>query len=591
MWNQTLWTEIITNEKECSAIKAAYAKYAEINGISYANVAELVEKLPKENVFMALPADVVYEVVGSVVSWKKATKNVLRSITGEEIRAFSRGGEESSRNIRKLWYKIKSLLQALYRMAYKNGAYKSDVDNEADFYEEMPKKLSEAIQYWTTEQIEKDTEWVGQISKSVRPAVCSYSDMGIADISRMRAHQKRIMNYQRLLAFFEEFGSSDDFKAITESNFKVMINTYVELQEIVNALKKGIEENKDTVYFVAMVEKDTEYELLKQMGEFIGISVISGHGQNSVASLEQLKNDLGMEEGAQVIFLSITDADPTGLKIARAPAEQQFTKMGVKTLAWVHSMWHLKLDKATRQDQCYMPKYAGTKGGADEEMNGFNENWVKNFGYKKDMDSFGGGKFGFEIEVMNDTQIRECFAELCFAIGFTPENILESYKLENREDADSCADTAGDHYANTSEAAKVLRQLESLKNKALKPLDELIYKARSAKDEIADRAEKEYLPLAEEKSEEEDFDDRDVTKYVDSFKRDFLNGRNSWSNRYGSEVTNNRSLTDKLVKYLDDQEIEVDTSDIEIPEVDEEAIIKSIQEQFEDSDDDSEEEE
>jgi hypothetical protein len=591
MWNQTLWTEIITNEKECSAIKAAYAKYAEINGISYANVAELVEKLPKENVFMALPADVVYEVVGSVVSWKKATKNVLRSITGEEIRAFSRGGEESSRNIRKLWYKIKSLLQTLYRRAFTEGNYKSNLDTEADFYEEMPKKLSEAIQYWTTEQIEKETDWVGQMSTSVRAAVCSYSDMGIADISRMRAHQKRVMNYERLLGFFQQFKTSEDFKGYSESKYKVMVNSYVETDEIVRAIQTGIDEDRDTVYFVAMVEKDTEFELLKAMGEYIGISVISGHGQNSVASLEQLKGDLGMEEGAQVIFLSITDTDPSGLKIARAPAEQQFTKMGVKTLAWVHSLWHLKLDKATRQAQCYIPKFAGTVNGSDEELKGFNENWVKTFGYKKDTDVFGGGKFGFEIEVMNDTQIRECFAELCFAIGFTPENILESYKIENREDADSCADTAGDHYANTSEAAKVLRQLESLKNKALKPLDDLIYKARNAKSEIADRAEKEYLPLAEEKSEESNFDDRDVTKYVDSFKRDFLNGRNSWSNRYGSEVTNNRSLTDKLVKYLDDQEIEVDTSDIEIPEVDEEAIIKSIQEQFEDSDDDSEEEE
>jgi len=556
-----------------------------MNGIEYDTLEELVEKLPDESVFLTYAPEELYELITNNVNFKKATLNLLRSIVGEEIRSHSRNGEEEQESVRKIWYKHKPWLQGVYTLAYENGLYKFDLDNEPNFYDEFPKKFSESIQYWTCNQVDKDTDWLGSKSKVVRVAVCDYEDLGLKDISRKRSHQERQIRLERMLEFFELFEDMKDYKDKMEASHNVMVNTYTDLSTIKSIIEEEIERNadydNDNLFIIAMVEKDAEFHVVQPMGEFIGVSVISGKGQNSLASLESLKISLDMKKGAKIIFLSITDDDPKGLQIARSPAEQQFEKLGLDTIIWIHSMWHEKLDHSQRSMQSYLPKLSKRKDGTYPE---FSQNWIDFVGYDKKNDVFGGGTFGFELECMSKDQMKHSFGELCFATGLTVENMLNSFKDKNPVDVDdSVDDFALEYIKSNTEYDEIYRKLDELKDKICEPVDAIMQELDDALYEVKKRIVEETTPIANEIAEKEDFDDRDISKHFDSFKNDFLAGQKYWSNRWSADICTNRTLNKKLKRELED---ETETGDFDISEVydfevDEDDLYEKIRDKIE----------
>jgi len=577
--------ELITTDSGISLLKIVWEKYAEMNGIDYDTLEDLVEKLPSDNIFSLFDAEELYTLIKTSVNFKKSTLNLLRSVVGDEIRSHGAKGNGNSRSIRKIWYNHKAWLQTVYSLAYKDGLYKFDLDNDPNFYDEFPKKFSEAIQYWTCNQIDKNTEWLGSKSNVIRAAVCDYEDIGLKDISRKRSHQERQIRLERMLEFFELFEDMKDYKDRMEASHNVMVNTYTDLSTIKSIIEEEIERNanydNDNLFIIAMVEKDAEFHIVQPMGEFIGVSVISGKGQNSLASLESLKISLNMNEGAKIIFLSITDDDPKGLQIARSPAEQQFEKLGLDTIIWIHSMWQEKLDHSQRTMQAYLPKLSKRKNGEYPE---FSQNWIDFVGYNKDTDVFGGGTFGFELECMSDEQMKESFAELCFATGLTVENMLNSFKDNYPVDVDdSVEDFALEYIKSNTEYDEIIRKLDELKDKICEPVDDIINELDNALYEVKNRIIEETTPTATEIAEKEDFDDRDISKHVDSFKNDFLAGQKYWSDKWSADICTSRTLNKKLKRELEN---ETETGDFDISEVydfevDEDDLYEKIRDKIE----------
>lgn len=569
MFNEKLWLDLIRNDSFVKQIKAAWEKYAEINFIDYETMEDLIPQLPAKNIFLELSPEEIYEVVKSCGSWKKATKSFLASILGDEIRAFQRAHSGSSRSMRKIWYKFKPMLQSVYKIVFNNGEYKKDPDTDVDFYDVMPRNISVAAQYWCTAQISKETEWLGVAAVPVRDAVCKYEDLGIQDISRMRFNVRRKILFKHFLNYLKEFENGQAMKEQIEENNAVLINLYKPLKDIITDVEKILEDDfnsQDEIHFVLMVEKDAEFDLLRPMGEYIGINVISGHGQNSISSLEKLINNLDSNGKTKIIFMSITDHDPAGLKIARAPAEQQFEKCGVEVLFWSHSMWQLNIPTDQRQQQCYIPKMQKKSG----KYGVFDQNWIDSMGYDKDKDVFGGGLMGFELEALEDDQLKNAFAEVVSSIGFTAENMLESCKDRNREDPEDCAEDSATEYVDNTQIAKDIDLLREYRNRMTDPIDELIDEYNNVRSDMIEAVKEELVDSAKEYSEDPDFDDRDVSRYVNSYWRDFKAGKETWSQRWGAEVCNSRVLSAKLVEMLNKlhDEISVCPEDFDLTEID-----------------------
>lgn len=588
VWNQDLWKKLIDNDRSVSILRAAYEKWAVNSGIPYDDLVKYGGNLPQKNIFLEMGADEVYELIEKATNWKKSIMNLVQSILGDEIRVIHNNGNGSSRSIRKLWYKFKALLQDIFQQAYAAGNYKFDLDKDPQFYEDFPKKISIAAQYWTTNQIDKDTEWVGEMATTKRDAVCTYADLGVVDISRKRSQQKKIIRMLQMNKFYEEYEDLTEFKEDVENKYDLMANSYVDHEELLEIIQAEItredDYNSPQLHIIAMVEKDTEFDLLDKMGEYIGVSVISGHGQNSLASIEKLINDKNIKRGSKIIFLSICDDDPKGFQIGRSPAEQQFIKMGMDVILWVHSMWHQKLTPNQRATQAYLPKLGKKTKGT---YTPFIEKWVQKVGYDKKADVFGGGEFGFELDCLEDSQIRESFAELCWAIGLTAENILESYKMDNREDREDCVSTSASTYVDDNTNYGSFRSaLNTLKNAITAPIDDILSEISDVRDNMVEDVEKKLDPISVEIIDEEDFDDRDVTQYVDSYNKDFLSGSRSWGKKWGADVCKSSVLDDKLTEALDNKhdDLSIKASDYDTVEIDKDEILEKIQEIIEDHD-------
>jgi hypothetical protein len=553
--NTSLLLDLISNDKGMSILKTVWQNYADENGIEYADLADLYEKLPAKNIFVSEDIDFLYESVEVVTNWKKPIKNIYRSIVAEEIRSYTRNPlpDGETRDMRSLWYDFKPVLEGLCIKAFKNGVYNRDPETEPEWYEYMPVELSRAIQYFTTNQLNKDTEWIGNMSTVKRGAVCTYSDIGTEDISRNRKSVQRKINFKYVFEFLEKFTDTQDYINKTEEKNNVMITLYEDLDTIREMVKAEIdnEDNKDNLHVVVMVEKDTAYKVVEAFGEYMGVSVFSAHGQNSLNSLEDLMfRDLGIERGSNVIFLSLTDLDPAGLRIARAPAEQQFLKIGLKTVAWIHSEWHKTIDFEIRSKKKFLVKLNKKKG----ILSPFCENWVNKFGYDNKTDTFGtGGVNGFELNVLSNKQLRTHFKSLCDSIGITAENMLETLKDENREDIDECTrEVALKWIDDNTNISTIFSELDSLKDEVTAPIDVVSEKFDDIKEAIIQAIHDELETRANEMTSEDDFDDRDVSIYVSDFVDQLLTGKTYWSN-WSASVKSNSSLNKKLTKLLKDE--------------------------------------
>jgi hypothetical protein len=549
---------LIDKDKSMSIMKKVYGNYAAANGLEYTNTAEFVEKLPEDNLFILLSTKEIYDAISQTTAWKRPVMNLLRSIIAEEIRVhITNTNAGTDRSIRKLWYrKFKPRLQDLFIRAYKNGNYSRDLNDDAEWYKMMPRKLSEAFQYFCTNQLSKETGWYGNKATVTRRRVCTYLDIGIKDISRKKVNKKRKIGLEHLIKHFKLFKDGAQFKSATESNHDVMVNSYAPYEEIVEAIEHDIEHADDwpvsqKLHVVALVEKDAEFEICEKIAEYLGISLISGHGQNSISALERLaKEDMKIPSDAKIIFVSMTDHDPAGLRIARAPTEHQFVKTDLNVVLWIHSRWERTLTSHFRTTQSYIPNFMKSKKGHTE----FEQNWIDKMGYDRSIDAFGGGKFGFELESMDDSQIREAFWELCQSVGWTAENMLETFKDNNREDVDYCVErVAEDEVKANTEIDKNIAALRDLRETITDPIDRLIEKLQDIKEEMISDIKDAITPEAEDVVGEKDFDDRDIIHHVKSYVSDLLKGYSSWSKYYYADICKSSVLNVKLKGILEDK--------------------------------------
>jgi hypothetical protein len=138
------------------------------------------------------------------------------------------------------------------------------------------------------------TAWDATLSKAlaelVRGGHLLYSDLNITDNSRKRQNPHQYYSNVNVGVF----------------GYQITISPYPNI--------------------LLCTEKDTTYELIKDIAQLLGCSCISSKGQNSLAAMEDLIRGIKVrwesERMDNIFVVTLTDYDPAGYYIADAMASQ-----------------------------------------------------------------------------------------------------------------------------------------------------------------------------------------------------------------------------------------------------------------------------
>lgn len=146
---------------------------------------------------------------------------------------------------------------------------------------------------------------------------------------------------------------------------------------------------------VITTEKDTIYSIISGVARLFGCSCISGHGQNSLAAMEDLIR--GMEEPQDVYILTMTDYDPAGYEISKTFQKQvTYLRRNLCRGANIHlERIGLTPDQLTEEEvnmNVYEPKRSGLA------------RWFRETG------GVNGAPYGLELDALTPDRIRQIFA-------------------------------------------------------------------------------------------------------------------------------------------------------------------------------------
>jgi hypothetical protein len=226
------------------------------------------------------------------------------------------------------------------------------------------------------------TQWDGELSRYlaglVKDGLLTYRDLRIEDTSRARAMAETM------------YGRPD-------------------LDVYGYQVSKGEFPN-----VILCTEKDTAIPILRRVATLTGCSWISGGGLNALSAMEPMLREIPKDKRVRVIFLSITDHDPSGWKIAETFRKQAMyyrTRLGIKYV-WAERLgiFPEQLTLEEIEANAYTPKAKGM------------EEWMEDGG------GIDGEPLGLELDAYSPEKMREVLANgLRKWIKPTYEYIRQSY--------------------------------------------------------------------------------------------------------------------------------------------------------------------
>lgn len=210
------------------------------------------------------------------------------------------------------------------------------------------------------------TKWDAVLSRYVadllRRGYLTYSDLNIVDNSRQRANPNETYTIENI----DVYG----YQVTTAPYSNIIIAT----------------------------EKDTVYNIIKDIASLFGCSCISSKGQNSLGAMESLIRGMNRHKKDEIIILTMTDYDPAGYYIANAikgQAKDISHALGYYPIISIERIGIKpeQLDYETVQANKYTPK----KSNLDkwfEITNGI-------YGEKK----------GLELDALEPNEIRKIFVD------------------------------------------------------------------------------------------------------------------------------------------------------------------------------------
>ena len=186
--------------------------------------------------------------------------------------------------------------------------------------------------------VEWDSELSRYLGELVKKGVMTYRDLRIIDTSR----QREIGHKGYDITSLESYG----FQVSTGDNPNVIL----------------------------CIEKDTTFQLLRQVASILGCSWISGKGQNALSATEDLLSKIPEDKRQNLVFLSFTDYDKSGYSIAQTFAEQADPyreRLGIETIE--AERLGINPDQLTKQEvenNKFIPKGGPKDQAAWLEMSG-----------------------------------------------------------------------------------------------------------------------------------------------------------------------------------------------------------------------------
>ena len=218
-----------------------------------------------------------------------------------------------------------------------------------------------------TDQTEENlTKWDAVLSRYVadllRRGYLTYSELNIVDNSRQRANPH------------ETYSIPD----ITTYGYQVTSAPYSNI--------------------IIATEKDTVYNIIKDIANLFGCICISSKGQNSLGAMESLIKGMNKHKQEEITILTMTDYDPAGYYIANALKKQA---RDISNALGYNPYIHIErigikpeqLDYETVQANKYTPKKANL------------EKWFTQ------TQGIYGEKKGLELDALEPKQIRKIFVD------------------------------------------------------------------------------------------------------------------------------------------------------------------------------------
>lgn len=278
------------------------------------------------------------EMPAEEISWlsKKMKAIIMRTIILNEKEFLSVNYERSMRGF---WYStVKPVLDKLGLLTEKDAEEK-EVGN---WNEELSRYMSELVR-------------MGELT---------YKDLNIVDTSRQRENPS------------EKYMTTD----VKSFGYKVQVDTYANI--------------------IICVEKDTAYNIIKDLSSFLGCSCISSKGQNSLAAMEDLLR--GIKESTSnnepIYILTLTDYDPSGYIIANNFKKQ--TEDLQKALKMENEVYSKRIGITPNQltlEEVENNKYTPKPKDRDE--------WMEITG------GINGEPKGLELDALTPDRIRELFVD------------------------------------------------------------------------------------------------------------------------------------------------------------------------------------
>jgi 5S rRNA maturation endonuclease (ribonuclease M5) len=222
------------------------------------------------------------------------------------------------------------------------------------------------------------TKWDATLSKYMasllRSGLLLYEDLGIYDVSRRRSTPR------------EAWYSGGEGRVLA---YQASVAPYPNI--------------------IIATEKDTVYNIIKDMADILGLSCISCKGQNSLGAMESLVKSMFIKNGreikayelefSEVYILTLTDYDPAGYYIADA-LEKQVTDIlkaiGRSYINVEYKRIGITPDQLSMQ-QVEANKYTPKPANMDKWMESTNGVY--------------GERKGLELDALSSKQIRQIFTE------------------------------------------------------------------------------------------------------------------------------------------------------------------------------------
>jgi|LSQX01.1.fsa_nt_gb hypothetical protein len=238
------------------------------------------------------------------------------------------------------------------------------------FWYSTVKPTLDKLQLLTEKDSEEDTlsKWDAELSRYmaelVRMGELTYKDLNIVDNSRQRE------------APTPKYKITD----VSTYGYKIKIAPYSNL--------------------IICTEKDTVYNILKDLAGFFGCSCISGKGQNSLGAMEDLLRDIKKRDvkSKPIYILALTDYDPAGYYIAetfRKQAEELRLALDLKNEVYIKRIG-ITPDQLT-PEEVEANKYTPKEANRDK--------WQKATG------GINGQAKGLELDALSPEKIRRLFVE------------------------------------------------------------------------------------------------------------------------------------------------------------------------------------